>query len=87
MAQAMREPCLVEGIEVHISASIGVALYPRDSQDKVGLLHRADAEMYRTKEMGKGGYVLIAGDGETAAALGERLQVLLAESSSPTSGS
>jgi diguanylate cyclase (GGDEF)-like protein len=39
-----------EGLDLHITASFGVASYPRDAQDKVGLLRFADTAMYRVKE-------------------------------------
>ena len=39
-----------EGLNLHITASFGVASYPRDAHDKVGLLRFADTAMYRVKE-------------------------------------
>ncbi len=39
-----------EELNLHITASFGVASFPRDAQDKVGLLRFADAAMYRVKE-------------------------------------
>ena len=39
--------------EVHISCSIGVVLYPRDGVDPDALLMKADAAMYRAKELGR----------------------------------
>ncbi len=38
-----------EGLDVHITASVGVAAYPMDSKTKVGLLHLADEAMYLVK--------------------------------------
>ncbi len=38
-----------EGLNVHITASIGVASYPSDSRTKVELLHLADEAMYVVK--------------------------------------
>lgn len=38
-----------EGISVRITASVGVATYPTDSQTKVDLLHMADEAMYVVK--------------------------------------
>ena len=37
------------GLEVHITASVGVACYPSDSRDKSKLLHLADEAMYLVK--------------------------------------
>jgi diguanylate cyclase len=48
------EPSLrLLGIDVHISASIGVAFYPRDGASADTLLARADAAMYSAKERGR----------------------------------
>jgi len=38
-----------EGLNVHITASVGVASFPVDSADKAGLLHLADEAMYLVK--------------------------------------
>ena len=38
-----------EGLNVHITASVGVASFPVDSSDKAGLLHLADEAMYLVK--------------------------------------
>ena len=48
--EAMAAP--FEGLdqEVHLSASIGIALFPKDGEDVEVLLNRADATMYRVKE-------------------------------------
>jgi diguanylate cyclase (GGDEF)-like protein len=38
-----------EGLEIHVTASMGVASYPVDSRTKEGLLHLADEAMYLVK--------------------------------------
>lgn len=43
------ESYTIDGIEIHVTASIGLALYPADGQDYDVLLNRADAAMYRDK--------------------------------------
>ena len=53
---SLNEPCLLNGTEWHISASIGVAFYPRDGQDGEGLLQAADEAMYAVKQSGRNGY-------------------------------
>ena len=39
----------VEGISVHINASVGIALYPEHGRTAMGLLQRADVAMYEAK--------------------------------------
>jgi len=43
----------LERYELHVSASIGVAVYPRDGRDAASLLKNADTAMYRAKESGR----------------------------------
>lgn len=46
------------GIQISISASIGVTLYPEDDEDPDTLLRHADQAMYQAKEAGKNRYQL-----------------------------
>lgn len=43
----------LEGQDLHVSASIGVAVYPRDGHDAPTLLKNADSAMYRAKDNGR----------------------------------
>ena len=38
-----------EGLNIHVTASIGVAAYPLDSRTKEGVMHMADEAMYQVK--------------------------------------
>lgn len=49
-------PFTVNGREIHISASIGLSVYPQDSEDAESLLRNADVAMYRAKEDGRNGF-------------------------------
>jgi diguanylate cyclase (GGDEF)-like protein len=40
----------------HISASIGISIFPEDADDAITLIHQADAAMYRCKGHGPGSY-------------------------------
>ena len=40
----------LDGHQIHIAASIGIALYPTDGKDSQTLLKNADAALYRAKE-------------------------------------
>ncbi|HET9662770.1 MAG TPA: PAS domain S-box protein, partial [Burkholderiales bacterium] len=46
------KPFNLYGKEVFVSASIGITLFPTDSQDQDTLIQNADTAMYRAKELG-----------------------------------
>jgi diguanylate cyclase (GGDEF)-like protein len=50
---ALRRPIEVQGQDVYISASIGVALYPEHGQSQAELAQHADMAMYQAKQQGK----------------------------------
>lgn len=54
--QVMADPIVIEGQELYISASIGIAIYPNDGADIPTLLKKADAALYRAKELGRNNY-------------------------------
>jgi diguanylate cyclase (GGDEF)-like protein/PAS domain S-box-containing protein len=51
-------PFLVDGHELFVTASIGVALFPGDGRDPETLLRNADTAMYFAKESGRNNYQL-----------------------------
>ena len=51
-----REPFLLDGHEVRITASVGISLYPNDGETANDLLRNADAAMYNVKEEGRNTY-------------------------------
>jgi diguanylate cyclase (GGDEF)-like protein len=53
MLNALNHPFLVDGKEVFISCSIGIALYPSDSAGTDDLLKFADSAMYSAKRSGR----------------------------------
>jgi PAS domain S-box-containing protein len=49
----MREPIFVSGQECFVTASVGVAIFPRDGNSVVDLLRNSDVAMYSVKAQGK----------------------------------
>ena len=47
------EAFFIQDHEIHIGASIGIALFPHDGDDVVALTKNADLAMYRAKEAGR----------------------------------
>jgi len=54
---ALMEPIRLNGIEVNVGGSIGVAISVPNEDDVESLLRKADLAMYRAKRSGKGRYV------------------------------
>lgn len=52
MSSALAAPIRVGDYLFHVSASVGIALYPDDGEDATTLINRADAAMYRVKRAG-----------------------------------
>ncbi|QBE64192.1 EAL domain-containing response regulator [Pseudoduganella lutea] len=53
---ALQKPFDLDGHVVHISASIGIAIYPNDGETIDELLRHADIAMYQVKALGKNGH-------------------------------
>ena len=53
---------ILEGQELHVTASIGIALYPQDGDNADQLIKNADAAMYKSKELGKNQFHLYKPD-------------------------
>jgi len=54
--RSLAQPLSVAEKEVFVSASIGIAMYPRDGDHGEALLRNADVAMYRVKEHGRNSY-------------------------------
>jgi diguanylate cyclase (GGDEF)-like protein len=50
------EPFLIDALELQVTASLGIALYPADATEERALMAHADAAMYHTKDSGRNGY-------------------------------
>ncbi len=53
MILALSEPFSIEGKELYISVSIGIAIYPQDSHEIEALFKYADTAMYHAKRRGR----------------------------------
>lgn len=56
------EPFIVEGHELYITASVGIAVYPADGQDPHTLMKYADLAMYRAKELDRNNFQFYSSD-------------------------
>jgi diguanylate cyclase (GGDEF)-like protein/PAS domain S-box-containing protein len=52
----LRLPFALGGTEQHVSASVGIALYPEDGRDAQTLMKNADTAMFHGKSLGKNTY-------------------------------
>lgn len=52
----MARPFDLEGQELHLTASIGISLFPRDGNDATTLVMNADIAMYQAKEKGRNNF-------------------------------
>ncbi|WP_182103491.1 bifunctional diguanylate cyclase/phosphodiesterase [Niallia taxi] len=54
--QILSSPFLIDGHEIFITPSIGIAMYPKDSENNVTLIRNADIAMYEAKKEGRNNY-------------------------------
>ncbi|MGH9422001.1 MAG: putative bifunctional diguanylate cyclase/phosphodiesterase, partial [Thermoanaerobaculia bacterium] len=56
LLEAISQPMVIEGHELYVTTSIGIARSPEDGVDAETLLKRADGAMYRAKEAGRNNF-------------------------------
>ncbi|MDP2787843.1 MAG: EAL domain-containing protein [Pseudomonadota bacterium] len=56
LIDAVAQPMLIDGHAIDVGVSIGVAIYPNDSDDAEGLLEAADNALYTAKQNGRGDF-------------------------------
>lgn len=54
----LHQPIHIYDYELHITGSIGIAMFPDDGQDVDTLIKHADTAMYRVKEQGKNSFAV-----------------------------
>lgn len=69
-------PFYINGAEVYISASIGIAMFPESGENSDDLLMAADTAMYRAKSMGRNNSQFFCSDMQTQ--LNEQLKIVAA---------
>jgi diguanylate cyclase (GGDEF)-like protein/PAS domain S-box-containing protein len=73
LLDSIAQPVRVEGHELYVTTSIGIAVFPNDGDTAELLLKNADSAMYRAKELGRNSYQLCTPAMNSRAA--ERLSV------------
>lgn len=65
---AIAQPYVLDGVEVNVSPSIGISLYPADGRDVDLLVRNADAAMYHAKNTGRNNFQFYSGEMNAQAA-------------------
>jgi diguanylate cyclase (GGDEF)-like protein len=60
VCECLTKPIDLGDLEVHVSLSVGVSLYPSDGTDRETLLKHADVAMYQAKRAGRNGFQFYA---------------------------
>jgi len=48
-----RKPWIIDSINLHVTTSMGVVVFPDDADNEIKLMKKADIAMYRSKELGR----------------------------------
>ena len=56
LIEVISKPFIIDDVELYVGASIGVAVFPEDSQNSDELVKYADTAMYHAKSLGKNNY-------------------------------
>jgi diguanylate cyclase (GGDEF)-like protein len=69
LLQRLAPPVLIDGRELHVTASVGISLYPDDGDCAEALMRSADTAMYHAKDSGRNGFQFYAATMKAAANL------------------
>ncbi|NLW04633.1 MAG: EAL domain-containing protein [Pseudomonadaceae bacterium] len=70
----LEAPFTVQGEEIYVSASLGLAIYPDNAQDEDSLLQCAESALNQVKAEGRGGYRFFSDDLNIRSAFRVRLE-------------
>ncbi|MFA6196947.1 MAG: EAL domain-containing protein [Sulfurimonas sp.] len=62
ITETIKEPLNIDGHTLFISSSIGISLYPTDSQNEEDLIKYADTAMYKAKDEGRDNFQYYSAD-------------------------
>jgi diguanylate cyclase (GGDEF)-like protein len=79
LGDLLRKPFILQGREVKVTASIGIATYPADADDAEALFRSADMAMYHAKENGRDSYQFFSASMNEAALRAMNMELTLAE--------
>lgn len=66
--EALSQPCVLDGNELVVTPSIGIAMFPNDGRDFETLSQCADVAMYRAKHEGRNGFRFYTSEMQTRSA-------------------
>lgn len=75
--EALTTPFYIEGQEMFVTVSIGIAFYSPDDREAGKLVEKADLAMYRAKELGRNNYQFYSAEMDVAASQRFCLEKLL----------
>jgi EAL domain-containing protein (putative c-di-GMP-specific phosphodiesterase class I) len=62
LQEAISQPFRIEDHDIYVTSSIGISVFPDDSDDPEELMKHADVAMYRSKELGRNTYQFLDAD-------------------------
>ena len=62
LLDAIAQPFNIEHHDIYVTSSIGISVFPDDSDDPEELMKHADVAMYRSKELGRNTYQFLDAD-------------------------
>jgi diguanylate cyclase (GGDEF)-like protein/PAS domain S-box-containing protein len=73
----IRQPFAVDGYNLEMSASIGIAIYPDDGTDSQALWRSADTAMYRAKHSGGNQYLFVSNEISASASEANEIELCM----------